>query len=273
MSWKFRESQAAELDGVDIVGLVGEVLVLALRLDLHAHVAVLWAGLDLSHRGGEVDHVQRLGLTGCQLGVFEVEHHVVAALAHVDGDAGVGKVYLDAPLAAGASSEVNQLDAAPVEVRGGASARVPDHGGAGRPGRRPAARAQDGGLVDAERDDDGAVAGLDPVGYRGAEVDHHPRAVARLDGGHAARDAYADGLRLGLQAAAGVGKIDGDPRRVVGREAADLIDRLGGLEHDVDPVAGKGREGDVLQSIALGQHRLAQQHQHQRSQQCSCRLV
>ena len=154
MSWKFRVRRSPvysffsscggvlerrlDLDGVLIVGLVGELLEIALRADHQARAALDPDRIDGLHRRREVHHVVAAHEVLRHQRAREIHHHLIAFLAHVDRRARIGELHDHAAGAVGAAAEIDGLDGA--LHRGGALAgagRAAALAPAGAPAWRP----------------------------------------------------------------------------------------------------------------------------------------
>ena len=225
-----------------VVALVGVVLPLAARRDGHAHVAALALGEHGGNRGAEIDHIELAAELFGRLGLEEVDDQAGALLADVDAGAGIGQIDDQPALAFLAAAEVDVTD------------RVPFSLGHGR------RRSELGGLGDhvaglahlgcRQGDQDVAVFEADVVGRQAGKVEHQPGAVAHLDDVHAAQVAGIELLAIAPQAVAGVGEVEGDPRRAGHAEASGCCrERLGHRQLEDDVAALLGRD-DLLDAVA-----------------------
>ena len=123
MSWKFSVSRSPvysffssaaarfkrglDLDGVLIVGLVGQLLEVALRADHQARAALDADRIDGLHRRREIHDVVAAHEVLRHQRAGEVDHDLIAFLAHVDRRARIGELHDDAAGAVGAAAEID----------------------------------------------------------------------------------------------------------------------------------------------------------------------
>ena len=179
-----------------------------------------------------------LGLA--RLGVENVEHDAVAFALEVHRGAGVVERDHDAALACASAPEVDVRDLDALRGRN-------DLGRVGAAGAGGGAGGADQPVVD--REDhvvavDAAVVAGDPE-----QVDHDARASGGFDDRYTRGGARADLDAPLAEAVAGVGEVERDARRRLGREHLRVRDRSRELHRQFDLAARQGGIGQVLEHV------------------------
>ncbi len=255
MSWKFRVSRspvysffssAAErfvrrldFDGVLVVGLIGQLLEVALRADHQARAALDADRVDGLHRGGEIHDVVAAHQVLRHHGAGKVDDDLIAFLTHVHRRARVGELHDHAAGAVGTAPEVDgadrALDAAAARARGA------------RAGARGNGLADVGARLLAQGDDDVVAVDLGGVGHQAVDIHDQARAAVGLgrDHGVDAAGTHVEAARRQRQGR--IRQVERDARRLVDGERQRLGSRTAQVQLELHLLTRQGLNVDGLE--------------------------
>jgi hypothetical protein len=237
-------------DHVLVVGLVGELLVVAGGADGDAGAVADARDVEARHRGAVVGGVVAAHQVGGHAGVGEVHQDLAADLLQADMNVRVGELDDHAAGAVGAAAEVDgaQLAHAAAGARG--------HGAGSADHARGTGRGRGSGRGGAERHDDIVAVDARVVRHQLVEVEHHAGAVLGLgrENGVEARGVHVDAPRRQRQRRAR--QVEGDARRVVDGERQRLRRRSGEVHDELQLLPSEGLHVNCLQAqLILAQRR------------------
>ena len=115
----FGRCQGAKFQSEEIVGLIGQVVVIAPCLNIERHIAALRFGLDGHHRGGEVRDVESPEQALGKRGIVKVDQYMASLLAHRNPGFRAWELDDDTPFPSRTAAEIDVAHCAPSTATAG----------------------------------------------------------------------------------------------------------------------------------------------------------